>query len=353
MKVPTPSIGTRDQKTDTRNQEQETRIALLGFGNVARAFVDWLRSSKHPVARSIHVTAVSDSNAAVLLESPEQIHNLSLHKSSGLALRDFPTATVFDDYEQFFRALLRVGVRTVVESLATNIDNGQPALDMLKLALRSGLNVVTVDKGPLVHGFKSLQTAAREGSSRFAYTGTTGVAPPDDIVGERVIEIRGVLNGTTNYILNELRQSDISFAEALARTQQAGIAEPDPRLDIEGFDTACKILILASSLMGARASLAEVSRTGIGDQTDSLVRVAKQSGRVTRLVGRARFWHGRVRISVTPKLVGADSPFYELEGTSKAAVFKTESGRELISFGRSGRDAISEAIFEDVLKTEV
>src|SRR5262249_54067803 len=159
--------------------------------------------------------------------------------------------------------------------------------ELLLEALRAGLNVVTVDKGPLVHGFEPLQTAARSASRAIAYTGTTGVAVPDEIGGEKVVEIRGVLNGTTNYILTQIQKRDLSFSDALARAQQDGIAEPDPRLDIEGYDTACKILILARSLMNAGCDLTEVSRTGIGEQTDSLIRIAKESGRVTRLVGRA------------------------------------------------------------------
>jgi homoserine dehydrogenase len=139
-----------------------------------------------------------------------------------------------------------------------------------------------------------------------------------------------------------------SFDEALAGAQAAGIAEPDASLDVQGWDTASKILILAKSLMGAQARLSEVSRIGIGPETESLIRVGRASGRVVRLVGRARIWQGRVRVSVAPKLVEPDSPFYSVSGTSKAAVFRTDGLGAVLAHARSGRDAISQTIMEDI-----
>jgi homoserine dehydrogenase len=180
---------------------------------------------------------------------------------------------------------------------------------LVAAALEQGTNVVTVDKGPLVHGLDEMKEAALRGGTRFGYSGTTGVSIPDELASERVLEIRGVLNGTTNYILTEMQEREKSFEEALAYAQASGIAEPDPSLDVQGWDTASKILILAKSLMGAQAGLEEVSRIGIGPETESLIRVGRSSGRVVRLVGRARIWQGRVRLSVAPKLVGPDSPF--------------------------------------------
>jgi homoserine dehydrogenase len=145
-----------------------------------------------------------------------------------------------------------------------------------------------------------------------------------------------------------MQQHRRSFYDALATAQAEGIAEPDPSLDVEGWDTVSKVIILANSLMGANARLAEVSRTGIGPQTESLIRIARESGRVVRLVGRARIWQGRVRVSVAPKLIRPDSPFYSVSGTSKAAIFRTEGQGEVLAFGRSGRDAISQTIVEDI-----
>ena len=140
----------------------------------------------------------------------------------------------------------------------------------------------------------------------------------------------------------------MSFEEALRQAQANGIAEPDPSLDVDGWDTACKILILAKSLIGADVRLPEVSRIGIGPETESLIHEARSSGRVVRLIGRARIWQGRVRVSVAPKLVPSDSPFYDVGGTSKAALFRTEGKGEVLSVAMSGRDAIAQTIKDDI-----
>jgi homoserine dehydrogenase len=195
-----------------------------------------------------------------------------------------------------------------------------------------------------------LKEAMRQGGTRLAYSGTTGVSPPDDISNDRALEIRGILNGTTNYILSEMQGRSVSFDEALAAAQSEGIAEPDPSLDIEGWDTASKILILAKELMGADSTISQVSRIGIGHETESLIAAARERNARVRLIGRARIWQGRVRVSVAPKMVTADSPFYSISGTSKAALFRTEMKGEVLSLARSGRDAISRVILDDLAK---
>lgn len=324
-------------------------LALLGFGNVGRAFARYLRESGATGAE-LRIRAVADSTGGVLLDSPEQLTSILQHKELGSPLVRFSGAKVIEGGAGFVRSLASQGIRVLVESLPTNIESGEPALGLLESALKSGLSVVTVDKGPLVHGFHRLVPSGRTGMARVAYSGTTGVAIPEDLVSESVVEIRGVLNGTTNYILNSMQQPGANFARALADAVRDGIAEPDPRLDCEGWDAASKILILANALMNATAQLRDVSRTGIGAATESLIITGRESGRVVRLVGRARIWQGRVRVSVAPKLVGPDSPFYDLPSTSKRALFRTASGREVIVDARSGRDAISQTILEDVLK---
>jgi homoserine dehydrogenase len=330
-------------------QPSQVNVALLGFGNVGRAFASYVKTNKALPIR-INITAVADTSGGLFLDHNATIESAVTHKEAGRFLSEFaPNLSILGSYE-FVRALPSAGISVLVESLPTNIINGEPALGLITAALAQGTNVVTVDKGPLVHGLASLREAEARGASRLGFTGTTGVSIPDELTTDRVLEIRGVLNGTTNYILSEMQQHQRSFDEALDTAQAQGIAEPDPSLDVEGWDTASKVLILANSLMGANAHLAEVSRTGIGLQTESLIRIARESGRVVRLVGRARIWQGRVRVSVAPKLVRPDSPFYSVSGTSKAAVFRTETQGEVLALGRSGRDAISQTIVDDIAR---
>ncbi len=327
----------------------ELRLALLGLGNVGRAFSDYITRAEDDIARRIRIYGVADATGGLLSDDPSRIKHAVEQKAAGLSIRDFaPDDAMAND--DFIRRLSDFGISILVESLPTNLTDGQPAMDLIRAALTEGINVVTVDKGPLAHGFDLLQEAARENGSQIAFTGTTGVRPPDGIANERVLEIRGVLNGTTNYILTEMHERGISFGDALAVAQGDGIAEPDPRLDIEGWDTAAKILILAKDLMRASACITDVSRIGIGAETESLIEAARARGCIVRLIGRARVWQGRVRVSVAPKLIDPASIFYSVRGTSKAAVFRTESRGELVGVGLSGRDQIAGVILDDIIR---
>ena len=326
----------------------QVNIALLGFGNVGRAFARYVESRDK---LSINIRAVADSSGAIFLDNDHpSLERVIDHKELGRGLGEPGPERVIPDVREFIRALPSAGVSVLVESLPTNIISGEPALGLIGAALAQGTDVVTVDKGPVVHGFSDLIEIARRSGAQLGYSGTTGVTIPDDIGGDAVLEIRGVLNGTTNYILTEMQQHQTSFDDALATAHAEGIAEPDPSLDVDGWDTASKILILAKSLMQATDRLDQVSRIGIGPQTESLIRVARESGRVVRLVGRARIWQGRVRVSVAPKLIEPDSPFYGVSGTSKVAIFRTLQHGQILSFSRSGRDAISQTILDDIIR---
>lgn len=328
---------------------KEINLALLGFGNVGRAFVRYINKISESQNLKINIRAIADSTGALMIHSPEHIETLLTYKDLGRSFKEFAPAELINDMQKSIKALRRENISCIVESLPTNIKDGQPALDFLAQALSQGINIVTADKGPMVHGFEILKSVAEASNSRFAFTGTTGVAIPPEIAGDKVLEIRGILNGTTNYILTAMQEQGLPFAEALAIAQRDGIAEPDPALDVDGWDTACKILILAKALMNANATITEVARIGISEQTQSLIENGKATNRIVRLVGRARIWQGRIRVSAAPKLLDKDSPFYSVSGTSKAAVFRTAEHGEVLSYAHSGRDAISQVILEDVL----
>lgn len=330
----------------------EIKIALLGLGNVGRAFADYLERVNDNMPVRLRICGIADSSGGFLSDDQNQIKQAIAEKASGRSVSDFSPNKIIPDTREFVGHLQRSGISILVESLPTNIIDGQPVLDCLKAALADGICVVTVDKGPLVHGLEALKEAARAGSAQLAFSGTTGITPPEEIRGERVLEIRGVLNGTTNHILTEMQTRSISFDQALGEAQQSGIAEPDPKLDTEGWDTAVKILILAKSLMGASCHLSEVPRIGIGAETNALIENARATNRIVRLIGRARIWQGRVRVSVAPKILNSDSPFYQVNGTSKAAVFRTEKGA-VLSHGISGRDAISQTILDDIIRISI
>lgn len=316
------------------------RVALLGFGNVGRSFA--------ATARNVTIAAVADSSGAICLDPPEELRLVSAHKRDGKRLSAYAAKNRILDVPALIDRLGDMGVRVLVESLPTNFTDGQPALDWLCLALQRGISVVTVDKGPIVHGFERLSAAASKGGAKLAYQGTTGIWPSSDLRDVGVTEIEGVLNGTTNYILSSMCETGIGFQPALKRAQARGIAEPDPRLDLDGWDTAAKILILSKTLMASNASLSDVSRTGIGPSTQAMVEKARTTGRVVRLLARAHSAMGRIELSVAPEILGPESPFYPVSGTSKAGIFRTGTNAQLFVPGVSGRESISQTIMEDL-----
>ena len=322
-------------------------VALLGFGNVGRAFARYLRQSTANSGFNLTIRAVADSSGGLLLDNPNLLSDVIARKESGLKLRQFAPQHA-TDLSTFIDSLPTWGIQVAVESLPTNLKDGQPALDLINAALFQGTHVVTVDKGPLVHGFETLRTTSLLCGANLAYNGTMGVKPPTEIAGDPILEIAGVLNGTTNHILTEMLERALPFSESLSAAQAEGIVEPDPSLDIQGWDTACKIVILASSVMGAKTTLAEVTRVGIGSVTEALIANARAYGKVVRLIGRARTLGGAIRLSVGPEMVGPDSPFYSVRGTSKAALFQAEKRGELLSMSLSSMDSICKTILEDL-----
>jgi homoserine dehydrogenase len=322
------------------------RLALLGFGNVGRAFTRYLLKSR--ADEEFSISAVADVTGGLLLRDCDDIRRLLELQDQAGTVADWRDLGTFLDIPDYIHSLKNAGIAVLVECLPTNPADGQPALSFLLQALEQRLHVVTVDKGPIVHGYRLLIEAAERSGAKLRYSGTTGVLPPAEVRGCHVLEIQGILNGTTNYILTEMQERALSFEQALARAQEQGIAEPNPALDVQGWDTACKLLILANEWMDARAALDDVLRIGIGSATEELVAVARAAGRSVRFIGRARPWEGRIRLSVAPKIVRRESVFHTISGTSKGALFRTREKGEVFAGGVSGREAIAQTILDDV-----
>lgn len=326
-------------------------IALLGTGNVGRAFARYLARTAE--THSFRIAAAADISGGLLFDASARLEPALDRLEQGLVLAQCFPAGKLMSVPQYLQSLPGAVIDVLVECLPTNIMDGQPALDYLFGVLAAGIPAVTVDKGPIVHGYRRLTEVAARAGVEIAFTGTTGVRPPSGLSGTRIREIRGVLNGTTNFILSQMLERSIHFADALAEARSQGISEPDPTLDVDGWDTACKILILGKRWLGAAVELKEVPRTGIGPATEPLIRSARESGRAVRLIGWACNRGAIVEVGVAPEIVGPDSPFFPIRGTSKGAVFSLEDGRALFSESRSGREAIAQTILEDVVAVTV
>ena len=214
----------------------------------------------------------------------------------------------------------------VFEASSLNVETGEPAIDHLKAALESGAHAVTANKGPVVHAFSDLTTLANKRGKRFLYEATVMDGVPIFSMfplGLPATEIRGfsgVLNSTTNVVLTEIEKGR-TFEEAIRRAQSMGIAETDPTADLDGWDSAVKIVVMTIVLLGVPMRLDQVRRSGIRELTEEKIRSVRTSGMRYKLVCRAERRGGGVECSVQPELLLASDALANLEGSSSAVRF--------------------------------
>ena len=193
----------------------------------------------------------------------------------------------------------------LVELSPTDLTTGEPATSHMRAALGRGMHAITANKGPIALHLAELRRLASDAQLYLGYEGTVMSGTPalrlgwSDLAGCEVLELRGIVNGTTNYILTQM-EGGMSYADALAEAQRLGYAEADPTGDVEGYDAAAKAVILANVLMDARLGLADVERAGITTLTRDTIEAARDSGERWKLIARVWREGDQVRASVQP-----------------------------------------------------
>lgn len=316
------------------------RIAVIGFGRVGRAFVQLLVEKKSVLEREgidARTVYIIDLGGGVygqdgiphgdLLEICEAQTQPFLYPHGG-------------SQDVTFESLLKKrDVDLVVEMTPTDKETGEPGMTHMKESLARGIHVVTSNKGPILLAYKKLNDLARANNVQLGIGCTCGAALPTiyggviDMAGSHIASIEGVLNGTTNFIINEMETGKISYREALAKAQAKGIAETDPTLDVEGWDTASKLLILTNVVLGEEKTLEDISVNGITDLTPEDIHQAKKEGKKYRLIGRTARINGELRMSVTLEKVPPGHPFYNLEGANKAVRYISDTLGDLTMMG--------------------
>jgi homoserine dehydrogenase len=336
------------------------RLCLVGFGNIARRLVEifinreQFLSDKHGV--SFKVTAISDLEGAVIAPPGEEISFALLDR----LIRGNDPISKLPGFRVGFGALDTIAsadADIMIELTPTRPKDGQPALDHILKAFDQGMHVVTANKGPLVVSYQKVIDASLKAGRMFKFGCATAAALPStnvgyyDLAGCDIENISGILNGTSNYILTCMHDEGLSFEAALARAQEMGIAETDPSLDVNGTDTAIKLVILANALLDANLTLSDVKVDGIRGITSDMIKAAKADGKAYKLIGRAlRDVEQRVLVHVAPQLVPQSDPFYQVEGTAKAISFSTDlMGTLMVSGGASHPVAAAAAILRDLI----
>ena len=308
------------------------RYILLGVGNIGRNLLDVLvhRQSQVEADYGLHfvlVGASDKSGAAVDADGldPARIrdlklngHSVSMHPEAG---RSGMTA---------LETIQSVEADLVVDATPTNLQDGEPGLRCMRAALSAGLHVVTANKGPLVLAFAELTEMAARSGSKLLYSGTVAGGLPTvnlgvrDLAGSRVLRVEGIFNGTTNYILTRMENEQISYEEALRGAQEAGIAEPDPTLDVDGWDAANKLVIIANSVLRRPTTLDDVSVQGIRGVSLEDQERARDRGQVIKLLALAEQKGEDYALSVKPTPLARDHPMARTGMWDMGVVYHTD-----------------------------
>lgn len=308
------------------------RVLLVGAGNVGRRVLELLlvkeTGLREKMGLDVRLVGVADGRGSALCAEGLDVQRILDLKSAGRSVADDP---------QWGRAgcsALEM-VRTadadlLMEASPANLSNGQPGLDCVEMALERGMHVVMANKAPLVLAFPRLMALAQARGVRLQYDATVAGGLPAINLGQRdlalaqIERLEGILNLTSNYILTCMAQQGASYAEALAQAQEAGHAEADPTLDVDGWDAANKLVILAHSVLGYPATRDQVQVTGIRAVTPEMLNQAAAEGKVVKPLAVAQREGPGYRLTVGPVALPADHPMAQLKGKQMGLVYHTD-----------------------------
>lgn len=300
-------------------------LALLGFGNAGRAFARLLLEK--------HGTILARYGADVRITAIATGRHGTLVNAGGIdlaaALETAENGGCFPGGETALDIARTAAYDVLVEATPLNIRTGQPAIDHIRAALMRGKHAVTANKGPVAWAWHELRDLAREkGVCLFCETTVMDGTPVFNLVDRtlplaQVTEVSGILNSTTNFILERLAAGE-NYDDILAEGRRLGFVEADPAMDIDGYDAAAKITALLNVLMDARMTPDRVDRTGIGHITAEDIRSAAERGSVIKLLCRGWRENGAVRASVRPVEVPRGDLLATIDATSSVVSITTD-----------------------------
>ena len=328
------------------------KVLLLGFGAVGQAFARLIERRRADLyarhALSPSLVGVVDSRGAAADPRGLDVEALLEAKRRGGTVAALAAHGVHGVSVEAF--IVESEAQVVVEATPTSVAAPGAALARLKAAFRGGKHVVCVNKGPLAVAFPALLELARHNRVAFRFSGTVGGGTPvlalaqECVRGDRVLSARAVLNGTTNFILWRMDRHGEDYDAALAEAVHLGYAETDPSADVDGIDSATKLVILANGVLGHPCVLGDVAVTGIRGVTREHVLAAREQGQVVRLV--AELDGG---LSVAPREIPADSPLH-VPANLNALSLTLETGGEVALVGRgAGGPETATAILRDLI----
>jgi homoserine dehydrogenase len=326
------------------------RIILCGFGVVGQSLVKLFDSRSEELYSKYglkpRVVGVFDSKGSAIDASGLDLGKLVETK------KKFGTVKNYAETKNNMSGLdiiKNFEAEVLIETTASNYKDAEPGMTHITSAMKKGMHVISVNKGPLALAFPSLLELATYNQVMLKFSGTVGGGTPildyakDSLRGERITSFAGILNGTTNYILTNMANG-LSFDSALKDAKDKGYVEADESLDLDGLDAAAKLVILANWIMGMKVTMPDIKCTGIRKVTSEDIKKAAKKKCAIKLIASCD-----KELEVAPKEVSIDDPLC-VNGTLNAIAFTSEhSGTQtIIGKGAGGMETAS-SILRDLL----
>ncbi|MFP4142992.1 MAG: homoserine dehydrogenase [Thermoplasmata archaeon] len=335
----------------------EFKLAFIGFGVVGQGLAEILHEKEETLKErygfEFEVLAISD----VKLGSIYNEDGLDLGKilemvEDGRDLTEYPEGmTGLDSIE----TITETEADTIIEVTFTDMETGGPALEHVKTALEERKHVVSTNKGPVAQEVNELLDIADKNDVYYKFEGTVLSGTPainlamKNLAGCEITEIKGIVNGTTNYILSKMEEG-MGYQEALDKAQELGYAEADPSGDVEGVDAQGKTLILSNTVMDADIDLEDVDREGITEITKEDIDEAKQEDKRWKLIAHTKKNAEGVKAKVSPEKISLDHPLAGVMGPTNALTYSTDHLGEVTIIGPgAGKEETGYALLVDLL----
>ncbi len=315
--------------------ERTLKVALLGCGSVGSQVVRLLTEQADDLAARVGARVELAGVAVRRIDAPREV--------------EVPADLLTTDADAL---VARPDVDLVIEV----IGGIEPARRLILSALQNGASVVTANKALLAEDGPTLFEAAAQAGRDLYYEAAVAGAIPiirplrESLAGDRVTRVLGIVNGTTNFILDKMDTSGAGFSEALTEAQELGYAEADPTADVEGFDAAAKAAILASLAFHSRVTANDVYREGISEVTAADVASARDRGAVVKLLAIAELKDDEVAVRVHPAMIPRSHPLAGVREAYNAVFVESEAAGQLMFYGPgAGGSPTASAVLGDLV----
>ena len=338
---------------------QHIRLTLIGFGVVGQGFVELLASKQQYLKQryGIWLTLVGLANARngfIYRADGLDLPLLQQLAREGRPLTDHP---VVQHWQSTLDGLHSTVANILIEASPTNLLDAQPALSHIRAALSKKMHVVTANKGPGALASRELFALAQGHGVQFRMESAVMAGTPvistirEGMMGASITSLRGILNGTTNYILSAMA-SGREYAGVLADAQAQGYAETDPTVDVEGYDAVAKTMILAALIFNHPLRVEQVERQGITTITPEQVQTALDAGQRIKLIASLRQSPGSDELiaSVKPLALPLSDSLSRVDGALNAISIQSDTLSEVTIIGPgAGRMETAQGLLADIL----